>query len=489
MTHPGEWRFLPFDELHAERFRTSTSAFGDISNPTVDSREQGTSIGPRFALRPNLDAPNLLEFSQVVANDNNSDVEVRPWYKRVRTLACLFVLIVGLIYSIQLRRDRRFQDERDYNRIGYSIYHQGVFSTNFHRPTAYRAPGYPAVLGLVLTMGKLGIARRMVNYIMLCGTFLLGYRFLKRRGRPHAANLAVMLSAVYPLFLYTASTMYPQTMGALLLAVIVNLLPEGRRLGIGRGVALGLASGAMALTIPTFLAGIGLLYLWLLFRGRTQALAGVLVAGLVMTTCISGWTLRNYSVFDAFIPISTNAGRNLLLGNSENTTASSGVNVDVTRYEEMAEGLDEVERDHFYRESAVTWIREHPGEFAKLYCLKLLNHFNVINVYATDEEVGLVESIVLSLFYVPLLAVFLWRLTRLRKEPFFQTEAALYILYFGMAMATAIFFTRIRFRLPLDHMLIWAAAAYVTRNRDRSTASEEDVLPSSEPTLIHLSSQ
>ena len=402
------------------------------------------------------------------------------WLRRIPFLACLVVLAIGTVYSSQLGRTKRFQDESDYVRCGYNLYTTGSYSKNGVRPTAYRPPGYPVLLGAIYQYdwGRNGIALRLANYLALCGTILLGAGFLRRRGFPRAAALAAVLGALYPPFLYTASTLYPQTLGALLLAWILYLVPREGPLSAARGAAIGLVAAALALTIPTFLAGIGLLLLWLLRRGGSRALVGVLTAGLALVLCVGSWTYRNYLAFDAFVPISTNAGRNLLLGNSDGTTPTSGVNVDLSAFEEQAKGMDEVERDRFYRSAALEWIAADPLRWLRLYSLKVLNHFNVVNTYATDEEVGRFESIVLAIFFLPLLAIFLWRLMRVRRVPLWPTEDALLVVYVGMVFATALFFTRIRFRLPLDHLMIWIAAASVAGDRqgrtDAKTASASD---------------
>ncbi len=71
----------------------------------------------------------------------------------------------------------------------------------------------------------------------------------------------------------------------------------------------------------------------------------------------------------------------------------------------------------------------------------------------------------LALFFVPLFAVFLWRLARWRRTAPFAGEGLLVVVYFAMALVTAVFFTRIRFRLPLDHSLLWVVAAFLAGDR------------------------
>jgi hypothetical protein len=63
------------------------------------------------------------------------------------------------------------------------------------------------------------------------------------------------------------------------------------------------------------------------------------------------------------------------------------------------------------------------------------------------------------LTYYPLLALSLVRCALWRRYPFSSAELLLYALYFGNALLSALFFTRIRFRIPFDAVLIVCDAA------------------------------
>ena len=123
--------------------------------------------------------------------------------------------------------------------------------------------------------------------------------------------------------------------------------------------------------------------------------------------------------------------------------------------------MREDEKDAYFRDCALSWIRKNPGRAAKLYALKVLNYFNFRNELATKSEASRLKDIVLFVTYYPLLIIAVIRLIVFRIFRISPFEGSLYLIYFGNAFALAIFFTRIRFRIPLDALLIVLASIFI----------------------------
>jgi hypothetical protein len=191
---------------------------------------------------------------------------------------------------------------------------------------------------------------------------------------------------------------------------------------------------------------------------------------------VAPWTVRNYVRFETFIPVSTNSGYNLLLGNSENARPNSGVNVDLTRYTLPAERMNEVERDDYFKRNAVRWVVEQPLSALRLYARKVLNYFNFRNQLATSSESSSSRDLVMFITYYPLLALSIVRLFFRKRYTLSKREVLLYIFYFGNAFLSAVFFTRLRFRIPFDFVLIAIASIFLgnlARSCFDSTAKNE----------------
>jgi cation transport ATPase len=133
---------------------------------------------------------------------------------------------------------------------------------------------------------------------------------------------------------------------------------------------------------------------------------------------------------------------------------------DISQYRAQA-GLradNEAERDAFFKEAAISWIRENPSEAMSLYVAKWLNHWNFTNETKTMGAAPLAGQTLLFVSFYPLLAIAGLRLIWWRKVPLSPAEGLLYLLVIVNAFVSAIFFTRVRFRLPFDGLLIALAA-------------------------------
>ncbi|MGC8782911.1 MAG: ArnT family glycosyltransferase [Armatimonadota bacterium] len=351
----------------------------------------------------------------------------------------------------------RFSDERDYWTIASHLTEQGMYSLDGLRPTAYRPPGYPLWLALLQRLGGGVQAARILNYILLAGTVLLLFALLRHVHSERAGAIAALLVCVYPVLFYTAGTLYPQTLIGFLLVAWVYLLFVN--LNLPRAALAGILMGWLVLTAPTmlFVLAAAVPWLWKRPSGVWLLLTIFLCAG----ACVGVWTVRNYLAFGAFIPFSTNSGINLLLGNSPKATAWSGVNTDISAYAERARGLSEWQRDAFYRREAVRFIVENKDRAFMLYLHKLMHHFHFRNRLATRAESSPLRDWLMLVTYYPLLALALLRLALRRRYPLSPLEMYLLALYLLEAMIQAMFFTRIRFRLPFDLLLIAVDASFL----------------------------
>jgi len=134
-------------------------------------------------------------------------------------------------------------------------------------------------------------------------------------------------------------------------------------------------------------------------------------------------------------------------------------------------GKGEVERDRILARAAVHWIGENPGAAAALYGRKLLYWFAPRNHLVSDRLVpggsgagpGWLRDAAMLLGYGVLTSILAVRLVLVRRDPLSSLEVLLLALYLGGAMAYALYFTRIRFRLPFDWLLVAVDALFLAR--------------------------
>jgi hypothetical protein len=175
---------------------------------------------------------------------------------------------------------------------------------------------------------------------------------------------------------------------------------------------------------------------------------------------LAPWMLRNFMQFHAFVPVSTNSGFNLVLGNSPLTQPDRTPNFALL-CPEASNAVGEVEFDHTLTKCATTWMRQNPAQAARLYVGKVLNYFNYRNSFQTKTDLSGWTNWVMIATYYPLLLLAIVRLAFIRRYALNRAEALMYLFYFGNALASALFFTRLRFRIPFDLLLIVIDSAFI----------------------------
>lgn len=379
--------------------------------------------------------------------------------ERIARLAALLIFLAGCLYALSLGDRLRFlPDESDYLALASNLLTQGKYSLDGSSPSVYRAPGYPIYLLPFIAL-NVGLAPlRIASFATLALSAYALYRLLALVRGKAAGLLGILLLVGYPVLFFTAGTLYPQTLTGLMFVLVLLLIsgPPGR----ARSLAAGLLLGWLVLTVPTFVFTLPVFLVWLLLdTPRRWVQAGLLAGGALLL--FGAWTARNWLVFDTFVFVSANSGENLLVGNSPRSRANAGRTVSFADYEVLAAQMDEVERDRFFRQAALDYIRQNPGEAAGLYLEKVWNYFNYRNELVS--EVGGLSAInlVMLLTYGSLLALGLLRVLLVHWYPLHRFEALLVLLYVLSALVTAVFFTRIRFRLPFDYLLLALDALFV----------------------------
>jgi 4-amino-4-deoxy-L-arabinose transferase-like glycosyltransferase len=399
--------------------------------------------------------------------------------QRIAWWAAGLYALAGTLYAVSLGDTLRYYDEEVYVQLARTLVDKGIYSLDGAQSTAYRPPGYPFLLAAVDQLGGGIVVMRLLGVAALAGAVLLAHRIGVRIHSRTAGALAAVIMAVYPLLVFTAGTLYPQVhaMTLLLLGLEWSLVALERTGGarIAYAVGAGLSWGLMILAVPTFMlsvVAIGVYLLWRCRPGAWQVLPALVVATAVLP---AAWCVRNAAVLHAFVPVSTNNGINLILGNSDGVTAGGGRVGDISAYEEEArrQGLSEVELDRYYRQAASDWIAEHPGKAVTLYAGKVLNNFNYHNELATSGQNSTIKDLISALSFYPLLLLFALRLLYWRRLQ--GLEKLLIILVLGNVLLLAVFYTRLRFRVPLDGLMLISSAAMLAELARRLTrrAAEE----------------
>jgi 4-amino-4-deoxy-L-arabinose transferase-like glycosyltransferase len=369
------------------------------------------------------------------------------------------MLVLGLACSLYLGDSVRYYDEHDYLNLAKRLVTEGEFGSPGAQ--AYRPPFYPWLLSLLYAAGSPLWLARFLNFVLLAGSMLFLFRICTKIAGPIAGLLAVLGVYAYPVLIYTAGTFYPQTLAGFLLLCTADALAADR-FDLRRATQAGVAYGILILAVPAFTLMLVVPLAYLLIRHRRAVVIPLTLMTALATLPAFAWSARNHARLGEWAFVSTNSGTNLLLGNSPNTTADAGTNVDLSEYRPPP-GASEVQVSNYYKEEALAWIRSNPRAALRLYLAKFAHYFAVSDQLATKSEGRGLRWLLMALSYWPLLAIAALRLSLIRIQPLRAYEAWLLAFYVLNGVSSAIFFTRIRFRTPVDLFLIAFVAIAVAR--------------------------
>lgn len=400
--------------------------------------------------------------------------------ERTGFLLLLLYLLAGIIYSSVVAPVARFPDEQDYQKLSYNLVYGPGYSMDGVHLTACRPPGYAFFLAGIRALGGGFISFRIVQFLLQGATILLVCRLCSERKMFAGLLIVTSLVICYPVLFYTSGTLYPQTLSGFLFILALTLILVSPRWP-GLNVVAGFIFGLLILVVPTFLftmaVVLGAACFLKILRGRD-----VLLIALAAFLVVGTWTWRNAICFDRFVPVASNSGENFLMGNNEKATAyEAAANVGMAPYAEHVRklGLDEFQSDHFYREAAMAWIKTHPTKALVLYFEKVLNFFNIMNIYSSEihSEVSVGRQVVMAASYLLLLGLLGWRLIEVRCFPLSRREIFFLVVYVLSAFTSAIFFTRIRHRLPYDYLIIAIISMNLSRRLEIWMSAESPPKP------------
>jgi hypothetical protein len=384
--------------------------------------------------------------------------------KNLKIFFVALLVLEGVASLLLSGRKLRYPDERQYLKLAERMHDGQGYVNDRGEPTAQWPPGYPFFLSLVFRISRDPIALKTANLLLLA--LIIG--LLPKFDLTRAVWDGVLTNgqiALYPLFFYCACTLYPQILGSLILIFFLYLLTNRPPSGAA-AFAAGAVLGAGGLVIPYFLMLLPICLIWLYWQEkgpifRRALRPALLVAG--MLVALAPWTARNWAHFRTFVPVSTNGGINLLRGNYATVGPNNGVTSDIERSVRPDSLASETQRDAFYRRESLRWIRENKARALRLYFGKVANYFQFRNVLRVSSEDTFMRRTFLFVTYYPLLIVSLVRLLFRRRFPMDRTEGLFYWVYFGNAFVSAVFFTRIRFRVPFDFLLVAMVSTFLGR--------------------------
>jgi 4-amino-4-deoxy-L-arabinose transferase-like glycosyltransferase len=373
-----------------------------------------------------------------------------------------------------------FQTETGH--IAYSVASGKGYSSPYERdtgPTAWLAPVYPLlVAGIFKVFGIYTrasfIAAVILNILCSAATCVPIFYLGRRVCGSGIGALAAWMWAVFPnAVMIPFEWVWDTSLAALLAATLLWFTAElAERKQWRHWLAYGLLWGLALMTNPALGAALPFLLGWLIWADRRKPattsvlseqrtwLRPAVALGLALLCCVP-WTVRNFLVFHRFIPLRSNLGFELYVGNNENydehrrgLPATVTDEREILRYLRMGEMPFVDEEMH----KATEFIRTHPRVEVELTAKRMVAFWigtaQPIAAFRSTDS-WLARAVLLGNFLTWLGAIagaviLFWRRS-LYAFPVAAFVAAVPVLYY-------ITHTSLRYRHPMDPIVLLLTA-------------------------------
>ena len=409
-----------------------------------------------------------------------------------------FVMRMAVYYPFSLKNEVPMASERapfgaETGAVAAAIAEGRGFSSPLRMvrtgPTAWFAPLYPYLLAGIFTF--FGVYSYLSNLIIhvfdiACSAFtcwpiavIATRAFGKRTGIAAAWAWVFLPTAIFYPVVWVWDTSLAALWMAILIAATLKLRGSGR---MSWWLGYGALWSAGAMINPSLLSVLPFLACWALWpvRKRVKPAAKLAsAAAMVFALGIVPWTIRNYVVFHQFIPLRSNFGLELWLGNNPDVPDTwtqwlhPNDNLDeALKYARMTElpYMAEKERE------AWAFIRSRPLDTARFMLHRFANHW--LGIWDTPADLWPTAPWYLKLTIVSncLFALLAWMgaLFAYRTRNLAAYPMAMVMLIFPLTFYLT--HTSLRYRFPMDPVMqilaVFAVVYVVSPAARRSTAEK-----------------
>lgn len=400
-----------------------------------------------------MPAPDVKTGGIILSVMENPMAPTERWLSPVALFCAAFCL--RMIYILWWNPGLTFNDE---HRFWGEV--EALVTNGFWDVRSYNSHDMPLtafVLALVVKGTGTGLLGAKVFLAATSALTACLVANLARRLSPTRTTwwLGGTVAALYPFFVFYSALILSETLFLLLVTGFFLRVTrsQGDRLA-GGGVLAGLAH----LTRPTLLPFLPVCWAYQALVLR-QGWRRVALSAVVFTILVSPWVARNFVVHGEFLPGTTESGHVLWEGNNPWNKDGGIERPDWEYLDHMPRGMNPPERDRWQRDRALAYIAAEPGRFLAQSVKKFMRFWHLWP-NAPEYGGGLYKwASILSFGPVLLFALLSlwvlrdrWRIT-LILWGFVSYYTLLHMILFGS----------IRYRLPLEPLLVAMAAACVGR--------------------------
>lgn len=291
-------------------------------------------------------------------------------------------------------------DFETFYRVAVNLFEGKGFTLDGY-PWAFQSYGYPLFLSLFFRLVNDSSIFTAKVFNVICSVCTLPFIYLifsKVFSKKSVVWLCFIVFAFLPNNIIYTNVLGSEVLSVFLFAVIIcmNLyVTENNK--IYNFIIQGILIGLLSLVKPFFMAfPVVLMFVYFI---KEKKLKKLLITGVSLiigfSTVLIPSTIKNYRAFGKAFPISYNGGYTLYINNNSENVRGTWMNAfKVPATDEFKQRLAEVgffyDVDHatektqnlrnpysgdIFKDEAVKWIINHPGEFFTLGCLRVINVF------------------------------------------------------------------------------------------------------------------
>jgi 4-amino-4-deoxy-L-arabinose transferase-like glycosyltransferase len=295
------------------------------------------------------------------------------------------------------------------------------------------------------------VARLLQAVIAGVATPVLVYRLGARVADRNVALVAALLAAIYGYFIYYAAALMTEAIYTLLVLLSLELAMGLVKSATWRSWAVfGLVVSVAVLLRQVFAPIAALLVLWVLWRGNQwRQWWRATIPLVILVASIAPWTIRNYTVYEVFLPLNSNVGYVLY----SSLHPSHGVEWDDARAvvpipAPWLREYNEAQLSNLLTAQGVQYIVQDPLRIAHLTLNKSLEFFR----FLPSEHSEAASNLTRTASFGVLLPLALWGLYRSRRN--WKTYSLLYVFGVAYAGIHVLSWPSPRYRLPIDGTLL-----------------------------------
>jgi hypothetical protein len=371
----------------------------------------------------------------------------------------------------------------------------------FGRHTAFQGVGYPGFLALFFHfLGPSVLLAKQLNVLLSMFSAFCFYTVCRRFLSPSSAKMATLIYLYLPKEIVYVNVLGSEILfNTLLMAFFASYFCSWSVQKRGRLIWLVITGGILGLMslVKPLSPALGLIivigevgHYARLRKGWGKALLGTAIVALISVSVIAPWTYRNYRVFHAFIPVSTNGGYVLYVNNHPHATGMwmdpytiPNSPIKKIPYPE-SDPRFEVMMNKMMGQAAKEWIIAHPNEFLTLCFYKFYYTFYTNwdwkwayqskvplmtpeNQLLLDRTTVVVHDMVASAYFLVFPALLIGYIRRKAKQ---RSDGFLALLLVGLSallltLITVVFEGNARYSFPLHPAFAIYTAVLLTQMR------------------------